>query len=353
MLIALEPLAVPGGARELRARLDHPRAVRLPRLEHAPPEGPAQRARRAGRAGAARRPARPRGARAPARDRPGARARRARRLAARRGRRAAGRPAGGASTASASARATATLPPSDRIAHLLLALRTDEEGFATVANHAFSGAPWRLRRRIREEQRPRARRGRRGGALRWPGTSSSPAAGSAASTPRAGSSGCCRATARASRVLSDTNFLLYTPLLPGRGGGHARAAPRRRPAARGARLDRHPARPRDSALDPALNELRWCTLDGPRVAHPLRPARRRARLGLAHAADPGAGRARVGLQDDRRGDRAAQPRAAPPRDRRVARRSGGAARVPDLRVRRRRLRGRSRASPSSRTSSPT
>jgi hypothetical protein len=47
-----------------------------------------------------------------------------------------------------------SLPPSDRIAHLLLALRTDEEGFATVANHAFSGAPWRLRRRIRKEQRP-------------------------------------------------------------------------------------------------------------------------------------------------------------------------------------------------------
>lgn len=45
------------------------------------------------------------------------------------------------------------LPPSDRIAHLLLALRTDEEGFATVANHAFSGAPWRLRRRL-----PRSRR---------------------------------------------------------------------------------------------------------------------------------------------------------------------------------------------------
>jgi hypothetical protein len=49
------------------------------------------------------------------------------------------------------------LPPSDRIAHLLLALRTDEEGFATVANHAFSGAPWRLRRRIRTEQRPALR----------------------------------------------------------------------------------------------------------------------------------------------------------------------------------------------------
>ena len=31
------------------------------------------------------------------------------------------------------------LPPSDRVAHLLLALRVDEEGFATVANHAFAG----------------------------------------------------------------------------------------------------------------------------------------------------------------------------------------------------------------------
>jgi hypothetical protein len=48
----------------------------------------------------------------------------------------------------------ADLPRSDRIAHLLLALRTDEEGFATVANHAFSGAPWRLRRRLAKEMRP-------------------------------------------------------------------------------------------------------------------------------------------------------------------------------------------------------
>jgi hypothetical protein len=46
------------------------------------------------------------------------------------------------------------LPPSDRIAHLLLALRTDEEGFATVANHAFAGAPWRLRRRLDRDVRP-------------------------------------------------------------------------------------------------------------------------------------------------------------------------------------------------------
>jgi hypothetical protein len=40
------------------------------------------------------------------------------------------------------------LPPSDRTAHLLLALRADESGFATVANLAFSGACWRLRRRL-------------------------------------------------------------------------------------------------------------------------------------------------------------------------------------------------------------
>ena len=46
------------------------------------------------------------------------------------------------------------LPPSDRIAHLLLALRTDEEGFATVANHSFAGAPWRVRRRLPRRMRP-------------------------------------------------------------------------------------------------------------------------------------------------------------------------------------------------------
>ena len=44
--------------------------------------------------------------------------------------------------------ADADLPRSDRIAHLLLALREDEQGFATVANHAFVGAKWRLHRRI-------------------------------------------------------------------------------------------------------------------------------------------------------------------------------------------------------------
>jgi hypothetical protein len=42
----------------------------------------------------------------------------------------------------------ARLPRGDRIAHLVLALREDEAGFATVANLAFSGAVWRLRRRL-------------------------------------------------------------------------------------------------------------------------------------------------------------------------------------------------------------
>jgi hypothetical protein len=46
------------------------------------------------------------------------------------------------------------LPPSDRIAHLLLALRSDEEGFATVANHTFAGAPWRVARRLEKSARP-------------------------------------------------------------------------------------------------------------------------------------------------------------------------------------------------------
>ena len=40
------------------------------------------------------------------------------------------------------------LPAGDRIAHLVLALREDEFGFATLANLAFSGATWRVRRRL-------------------------------------------------------------------------------------------------------------------------------------------------------------------------------------------------------------
>src|SRR3954471_4133758 len=47
-----------------------------------------------------------------------------------------------------------SLPSGDRIAHLLLALRSDEEGFATVANLAFCGARWRVRRRLAAAMRP-------------------------------------------------------------------------------------------------------------------------------------------------------------------------------------------------------
>jgi hypothetical protein len=46
------------------------------------------------------------------------------------------------------------LPAGDRVAHLLLALREDEEGFATVANRNFSGATWRLRRQLPPSARP-------------------------------------------------------------------------------------------------------------------------------------------------------------------------------------------------------
>jgi hypothetical protein len=48
----------------------------------------------------------------------------------------------------------ADLPAGDRVAHLLLALREDELGFATVANMNFSGAPRRVRRRMAKRQRP-------------------------------------------------------------------------------------------------------------------------------------------------------------------------------------------------------
>jgi hypothetical protein len=51
-------------------------------------------------------------------------------------------------------KADGDLPSADRTAHLLLALREDEEGFATVANLAFSGAAWRVRPRLRAAMRP-------------------------------------------------------------------------------------------------------------------------------------------------------------------------------------------------------
>ncbi len=53
------------------------------------------------------------------------------------------------------------LPAGDRVAHLLLALREDEEGFATVANFNFSGAAWRVRLRLPERSRPALAEARR------------------------------------------------------------------------------------------------------------------------------------------------------------------------------------------------
>jgi len=52
------------------------------------------------------------------------------------------------------------LPAGDRIAHLLLALREDEEGFATVANRNFSGANWRLAWELSGRSRPALRQAR-------------------------------------------------------------------------------------------------------------------------------------------------------------------------------------------------
>lgn len=49
------------------------------------------------------------------------------------------------------------LPAGDRVAHLLLALREDEEGFATVANRNFSGARWRLWPELPKPVRPALR----------------------------------------------------------------------------------------------------------------------------------------------------------------------------------------------------
>lgn len=52
------------------------------------------------------------------------------------------------------------LPSADRVSHLLLALREDEAGFATVANLAFAGAGWRVRRRMDRRMRPALARAR-------------------------------------------------------------------------------------------------------------------------------------------------------------------------------------------------
>jgi hypothetical protein len=61
------------------------------------------------------------------------------------------------------------LPGADRVAHLLLALREDEGGFAKVANLGFSGAAWRVRRRMPERSRAALGAARAAAGARRPG----------------------------------------------------------------------------------------------------------------------------------------------------------------------------------------
>ena len=110
-------------------------------------------------------------------------------------------------------------------------------------------------------------------------------------------------------LVSDVNFMLYTPLLPGAAGGHARAAPRRRAAARGARAH-GPALGSVTGADPDRNIAQRGRRSRAARGDRLRPAHRRDRLGLADAAGARPRRARDRLQDAARGDRAAQPRPA-------------------------------------------
>jgi hypothetical protein len=61
------------------------------------------------------------------------------------------------------------LPGADRVAHLVLALREDEGGFAKVANLGFSGAAWRVRRRMPERSRAALGAARAAAGARRPG----------------------------------------------------------------------------------------------------------------------------------------------------------------------------------------
>ena len=119
------------------------------------------------------------------------------------------------------------------------------------------------------------------------------------------------------QIVSDVNFLLYTPLMPG--------------AAAGTLEPRHVVVPlreelewadlylgRITGADPGVNELYVRTLDERDETLRYDQLDRGARLGVAGAAGPGPRGARLRLQEPRRRDRGAQPRAAEPGDRRVA-----------------------------------
>ena len=193
------------------------------------------------------------------------------------------------------------LPPSDRVAHLLLALREDEVGFATVANHAFAGAPWRVGRRLPAAMRPALDQARRMTSAR-----SRLAGCFRASLAGRGIRGCDRrrrirralrgappgaqvaAPQRADRPRHRRELHALHAAAARRGLGVARAAPRGGAAPRGARVDRHPARQghrRGSRPERALAANRRRA----RRDAALRPAGRGARLRAARAARAGAG----------------------------------------------------------------
>ena len=314
----------------------------------APPEGAAPRACRAGRAGPARRPARPRRARAAASDRAGA--------------------ASAASWASGSSARPAPCwsRPGGRCVHCFCVRATDARAAAVGPRRAPAAGAARGRGGLRDGGQPRLRGRALAGApaparpacvprsTRGAGRHGASQSGALASATVAydvviagGGFGGLYAARRLERrlprhsarilLVSDVNFLLYTPLLPG--------------AAAGSLEPRHVVVPlreelewadirlgRVTGADPARDELQHRHRGRPRRDAPLRPADRHARVGLARAARARPRGARARLQDARGRDRAAQPRAAEPRDRRVAARRRGPARVPDLRVRRGRLR---------------
>ena len=153
-------------------------------------------------------------------------------------------------------------------------------------------------------------------------------------------------------LVSEDNFMLYTPLLPGAAAGtleprHVvvplREELRRTDLQLGARRRGRP-RPQRPADLPHGRRARGAA---------LRPARRRARLGLAAPADPRPRRARHRVPHAVGGDRAAQRRAADARDRRDDRRSGRSAAPGSRTSSSAPGTPGSRGSPSCRTSPPT
>ncbi len=139
-------------------------------------------------------------------------------------------------------------------------------------------------------------------------------------------------------LVSDVNFMLYTPLLPGAAGGTLE--PRHVVVPLREALRRTDLRVGSvTGADPDRNVVSVESIEGPRRGDRLRPPHRRGRVDLANAAGARPRRARDRLQVAARRHRAAQP---PPaharggRDARGPRRARGAAHV---RLRRRGLRG--------------